>query len=144
MPYLISILIATLVFFGFLLLTYYESRRGVRFFATARYRLDKRAARAQFLFEHVDWGAFTAHLTKTSLNTVAHDIAHVTLIAVRAVERFLTRAVSALRRNRERDALPSAGASRLQSGMAYLKQNLRPRGPRPRMNDILRRQTEKE
>lgn len=101
MTHLISILAATALFFGFLLLTVYESRRGVRFFAAFRYKLDTRVARTQFLIEHIDWGAFTAHLTRTSLNTVAHDVAHGTLMIVRSAERNLTQAVSALRMRRE-------------------------------------------
>ncbi|MEA2701885.1 MAG: hypothetical protein QOE22_594 [Candidatus Parcubacteria bacterium] len=106
MPYLISILVAGALFLAFLLLTAYEARRGSRFFATFRYRLDSKVSRAQFLVEHIDWGALTAHLTRTSLNTVAHDAAHGTLIGVRAVERNLTRAVSVLRTRRENTAPP--------------------------------------
>ena len=101
MPYLISIAAAGLLFLGFLFLTAYEARRGVRFFPAFRYKLDANLARVQFLIDHIDWGAFTAHLTRTSLTTVAHDAAHGTLVGVRAVERELARAVSALRMRRE-------------------------------------------
>jgi len=137
MPYLISILLASLLFFGFLLLTWYESRRGTRFFPSSRYRLDAKVARLAFLIDHVDWGAFTAHLTKTSLNTIAHDLAHGTLIAVRAVERFLTRAVYALRRRKEAGVLPSATA-RLENRVTHLRERAR----QLRASDILRRQPE--
>ena len=112
MPYLISILVAGVLFLAFLLLTVYESRRGERFFAAFRYKLDTKVARAGFLIEHIDWGAFTAHLTRTSLNTVAHDVAHSTLMLVRSAERNLTRAVNALHIRKE-NALPSARAPRL-------------------------------
>ena len=142
MPYLVSILIASLIFFGFLLFTYYESRRGTRFFAASRYRLDKKVARMSFLLEHVDWGAFTAHVTKASLQTVAHDTAHASLIAVRAVERFLTRAVSALRRSREGIALSSPSATRLGTTVTNLTTNLRRRAPSA--TDIIRREKEGE
>ena len=137
MAYLVSIIVTSLLFFGFLLLTYYESRHGVRFFAGARYKLDRKMARLGFLIEHVDWGAFTAHLTKTSLNTVAHDTAHASLMLVRAVERFLTRTVSALRRSR--DATLPGTAARLESGIANLRSGLR----RPRIvRDIKPREVE--
>lgn len=116
---------------AFLLLTVYESRRGVRFFARSRYKLDTKVSRAGFLIEHIDWGAFTAHLTRTSLNTIAHDAAHATLLAVRSAERSLTRAVSALRMRREDPlSLPVKGPARSQS-------------TRP-MSDILRKQIEED
>lgn len=110
MPYLIIILIAALLFFGFLLVTVYEQSRSKRFFASLRYRLDRRVERALFVVEHVDWGAFTAHLTRTTATTLAHDITHGTLVAVRATERQLTRAVRTLRSQRDdAAALPAPG-----------------------------------
>ncbi|HEY0010615.1 MAG TPA: hypothetical protein VGB97_01720 [Candidatus Paceibacterota bacterium] len=131
MTHLISILLACLLFFGFLLLTLYESRRGTRFFAGYRYKLDMKIARAQFLIDHIDWGAFTAHVTRTSLQTVAHDITHGTLLFVRSVERFLTRAVRALRTRRDGGALdgPKAGAPTI----------VEPAARRLRVGDIIRR-----
>lgn len=101
MPYLIAVIAAFLAFAGFLLLTLYEAKRGTRFFASARYRLDRKAGKLFFVAGHVDWGAFTAHLTRTTFTTVAHDLAHGSLVAVRAVERFLTRAVRTLRLRRD-------------------------------------------
>jgi len=133
MPYLISILIAGLFFFGFLLLTWYERKRGVRFFPGIRYRLDIKVARLTFLVEHVDWGAFTAHLARTTFHTLAHDLAHATLLFVRAVERFLTRAVGALRHRRDQVALP-----RLEHSVEHFRESLR--RDRSRMHDMLRRQ----
>lgn len=126
MPYIISILIASLLLFGFLLVTVFEERRGARFFAASRYKLDAKVARAFFVIDHVDWGAFSAHVTRTTLRTVAHDIAHGSLLAVRAVERFLTRAVRALRAQRE-GILPlqEDGTSRLSGTVTYLKNNIR-------------------
>jgi hypothetical protein len=138
MPYLISILLASLLFFGFLLLTYYESRRGVRFFATTRYRFDTKMARIGYLIEHVDWGAFTAHLTKTSLNTIAHDAAHGTLMVVRTAERLLTRIVSALRRSRDGVVLSQGGVGRITDRVTTLTTTIRRRAPRA--NDIVRRE----
>jgi len=128
MIHLISILVASALFFGFLLLTAYESRRGVRFFPAFRYKLDARVARTQFLIEHIDWGAFTAHLTRTSLTTVAHDVAQGTLMIVRSAERNLTRAVSALRTRRE--GLPAP------KGNEFLSKTSRP------MSDIVRKEGE--
>lgn len=143
MPYLISILAASLLFFGFLSLTLVEARRGARLFARFRYRLDARVSRAQFLFEHIDWGAFTAHLTRTSIETLAHDMAHGTLLLVRSLERGLTRFVRALRMRRD-SALPprEPDAPRLTGAVTYLKQNLQRsrKSPPTGMRDIVSRE----
>jgi hypothetical protein len=138
MTYLVSVLVATLLFFGFLLLTLYEGRRGVRFFAGARYKLDMKITRTAFLIEHIDWGAFSAHVTRTSLNTIAHDIAHGTLILVRATERFLTRAVRALRTRRDLQTLPGESATSVVANRV-VRSFRKPREVRP-MNDIVRKE----
>ncbi|HEX8591405.1 MAG TPA: hypothetical protein VF696_01485 [Candidatus Paceibacterota bacterium] len=142
MPYLISILAASLILFGFLLLTLIEERRGSRFFAGARYKLDAKVSRAFFVIEHVDWGAFMSHVTRTTLRTVAHDVAHGTLLVVRAVERFLTRAVRALRMHRE-GILPHRedGSSRIAGTVTYLKQNIGRNRKSRSMSDIVPRDT---
>lgn len=132
MSYLITVLAACLLFFGFLLLTMYERERGVRFFAAARYRLDTKVAHTLFVMQNVDWGAFTAHLTRTSVEVLAHDIAHGTLMAVRAIERFLTRAVRLLRMRRDGMLPPSRGISaRLSGTVTHVKQSLT-RSKKPR------------
>jgi hypothetical protein len=112
MPYLIAVIAATLAFVGFLLLTTYEAKRGTRFFASARYRLDRKAGRMFFVAGHVDWGAFSAHVARTTFTTIAHDVAHGTLIGVRSAERLLTRAVRTLRIRRDDAAsLPGQNGS---------------------------------
>jgi hypothetical protein len=84
-----------------------EGRTGRRFIAGRRYQLDQRVGRIGFILRHVDWGAFSAEVFRTSLERAAHDVAHTTLIAVRALERFLTRVVRALRARQDAPALPS-------------------------------------
>lgn len=133
MTHLISILIAAFLLLAFLLLTAYEDRRGARFFARFRYKLDTDVSRIGFLVEHIDWGAFTAHLTRTSLNTVAHDVAQGTLMGVRAIERNLTQAVSALRTRRE-GTLPAPGEGKVPA--KFFSHKTRP------MGDIVRRENE--
>ena len=141
LPYVIAILVTSLFLFGFLLLTLLEGRRGTRFFSRSRYRLDTKVSRTMFIVEHVDWGAFGAHLAKTTLEIVAHDLAHASLMAVRSIERFLTRAVRALRMRREgMMPLREQGVSRLTGTVTYLKQNLRRSGKPRTMGDIVRRE----
>jgi len=108
MRYLIAILITVLLFAGFMALTSIERRRGTRYFEGERADLDRTVRRAAFVFEHVDFGSFLRHLVVSTLETLAHEIAHLTLLAVRFLERSLTRAVKNLRGRR---AVPSEAAS---------------------------------
>lgn len=91
--------ISLTLFGGFLLLTAIESRTG-RIGGTLRVRFDKLAHRLDFIIRHVDWSALTKHLLRTGFERVLHDIVHATLVAVRFVERTLTRTVRALRERR--------------------------------------------
>jgi len=124
MGYLITILIFVLLFLIFLLLTVYEAGRGVRFFASSRYRLDTKVGRAFFVMRHVDWGAWSAHLTKTTLEVIAHDVAHGTLMAVRTLERGLTRTVRWLRMRRDGTLPPlGEGRSRIERAITHVKRS---------------------
>lgn len=102
------ILIATLLAFlaGTLVLFSYEARSGKRILAGTRYKADKKIASFEFVLAHVDWGAFSADVTRTTLLRIAHDITHSTLLAVRATERLLTRFVRSLRSQRTLPAVP--------------------------------------
>lgn len=100
MFYLLLIAIAILLFLAFMALTLTEVRTGTRVLAVPRARLDQWVMRAEFVLEHVDWGEFTAHLVRGILARIAHDIVHVTLMAVRFIERQLTRVMRALRDRR--------------------------------------------
>jgi|CXWL01.1.fsa_nt_gi hypothetical protein len=129
MLYLLLILASIVFLGGFLTLTMYEGRRGARFFPDLRYALDKRMARAGFIVEHVDWGAFMAHMTQSSLETFAHEIVHRVLVLVRALERLLTRIVRSLRVRREQWTVHGESASTPQSSrfermVEYLQETL--------------------
>lgn len=82
---------------GFLVLTALERKRGARVFQSLRAKLDKQVGRVVFIITHVDWSAFIKHVVRTASERVAHDVVHGTLVAVRFLERLLTRAVRALR-----------------------------------------------
>lgn len=100
MLYLILIGISLILFGGFIALTAFERRRGLRVAGVYRNKLDARVSRAVFIAMHVDWGAFTRHLLGTVLERVLHDVAHFVLRIVRTTERLLTRTVRALRERR--------------------------------------------
>ncbi len=91
--------ISLTLFGGFLLLTAIEARTG-RMGGSLRVRFDSFAHRIDFIIRHVDWSALTRHLVRTGIERVLHDLVHATLVAVRFVERTLTRAVRALRERR--------------------------------------------
>ena len=94
---LIFILITFVLLAGFFALTSYEVRRGVRVFAEQRARLDHNVERIEFVLQHVDLGSFIRDEIRRLIARVSHDIAHLSLQAVRATERLLTRAVRYLR-----------------------------------------------
>ncbi|HEV7121665.1 MAG TPA: hypothetical protein VGN56_02445 [Candidatus Paceibacterota bacterium] len=127
MLYFIFIPITLALLAAFMLLTLAEARTGARLFGSARERFDARVARAGFVLRHVDWGAFLNDVARASFERALHDIAHGTLIAVRFIERILTRVVRYLRMRRER-LIPQASlepkASRLTQTATYLRQTL--------------------
>lgn len=106
MPYLIAILIPFLLLIVFLALTVFEARSGRRVLAARRYAFDAKVSRYAFIIAHVDWGAFSADIVRTWIERATHDIAHGALIAVRALERTLTRVVRTLRSRQEAPVLP--------------------------------------
>lgn len=107
MIYLILIGLSLALFGGFLVLVSFERARGLRVAGEVRNRLDKKVARAAFIAEHVDWGAFLRHLVGSAAERTAHDLAHSVLQFVRTAERLLTRFVRYLR---ERRGMPAEEA----------------------------------
>jgi len=127
MTYLILIAVSFLLLGGFLLLTAFERGRGLRVAGVWRNRLDAKTARMMFVVRHVDWGAFVRHLAVTAFERVAHDLAHATLVLVRALERLLTRMVKYLRERRGASPLPEDGTSErpVERAMLHVRAALR-------------------
>ncbi len=97
MGYLAFIFITLALLVGFFAITWYEARRGARFFAAPRARLDRQVEQIEFILTHVDLSAFLRAETRRIGARIGHDGAHLSLQAVRATERFLTRVVRRLR-----------------------------------------------
>lgn len=97
MSYLIAILLSLLLLVAFVLWSWLETARGFRVLPRARKRFDRQVSRTAFVLTHIDWHAFTRHVARTTLERVAHDVVHTTLVAVRAAERTLTRHIRTLR-----------------------------------------------
>ena len=93
MLYLGAILFSIALFTAFLWLTASEAKRGVRVMAVERGEFDAFTRRLTFIFEHVDFASFLRHLLVTAAETVAHEFVRIVLLAVRALERALTRLV---------------------------------------------------
>ncbi len=102
---LLFVLISLLLLTGFVMLTRYENSRGSRVFAGQREELDKNVSKILFVLEHVDWGGYVKEETVRIMRRLGHDIAHLSLRAVRAMERLLTTLVRHLRSQN----LPQAG-----------------------------------
>ena len=124
MAYLIAILVSLALFGGFLFLTAFERARGVRVLAGPRAILDRRVARLGFVIQHVDWGAFLKHMVQSAFARIVHDIAQFTLMAVRFVERLLTRIVRSLREQRSTSEAPTPRVDGLRATLVYFRKNL--------------------
>lgn len=138
-----SVLIAFLVAVGllvlFLLLTAFETGKGVRILAPLRTRFDKQVSRFAFVARHVDFGAFIMHVIKAVGRRVAHDVAHITLIVVRAVERFLTRTVRYLRSRMQHTRIERVSENRspFVETISYFKATLKEtsKEPEPKVSE---------
>ncbi|MDO8575710.1 MAG: DUF2791 family P-loop domain-containing protein [bacterium] len=106
MGYIVFILITFALLGGFFVLTSYEARRGVRVFAAQRTRLDQNVERIEFILQHVDLGSFLRTEVRHLVARLSHYIAHLSLQAVRATERLLTRLVMYLRSKHAVDTAP--------------------------------------
>lgn len=102
MTALILILASLALLVGFGVVVSYEGHTGARFFESRRGVLDAWVDRMTFIVTHIDFAAFVREEGKRLMARVGHDVAHLTLQLVRAVERLLTRVVRVLRVHRER------------------------------------------
>ncbi len=129
MTYYIALILIPLALLAlFLTLVAYEGKVGRRVLLPGRrHQLDIKVARATFVVQHVDWGAFANDVLRTGTERVLHDLAHMTLIVVRAIERQLTTVVRSLRERREGLLFPVRNddrPSRLESAVTYLKKSV--------------------
>lgn len=129
MVYLSFILVALALLIGFFILTSREMRRGERVFAPERDRLDKSVARIEFILEQVDLGAFLRNEIRRMAGRFGHMVAHLSLQAIRATERLLTRLVRHLRMRHEIDATPRESARPFVKTLSDFKSRLKATHP---------------
>jgi hypothetical protein len=134
MGYLIFIIIASLLLGGFFALTGYEARRGSRYFALERDRLDRNVERVEFIWQHVDLAAFVRDEIRRLAGRLSHDIAHLSLQTVRAVERLLTRLVRYLRSKHAIEVGPRENVREFVKTLSDFKDQLKT--PQPEALDI--------
>jgi len=119
---------------GFIILSDYEMKRGVRFFARERARLDKYIERVEFILANVDLGAFLREEIHRIAQRVAQDSAHITLQTVRAIERLLTRLVRHLHTQRAIDPMPRENTREFVKTLSDFKGHLE--ATHPKVPDI--------
>ena len=134
MSYLIFIVAAFALLGGFFVLTNYEVRRGVRYFATERDRLDHVVERVVFVSQHVDIGAFLRNEIRRFFGRLSHDIAHLSLQTIRAAERVLTRLVRYLRSRHVSDTAPGGNVREFVKTLSEFKGGLK--ATHPEMTDV--------
>ena len=131
---LIFILVAVALLGGFFVLTDFEKRRGQRLFAAKRDRFDKDVAHVEFILQRVDLAAFLRSEIRLFVSRIGHDIAHLSLMAVRAAERLLTRLVRHLRSQHVVDTTSRESARPFVKTLSDFKDRLK--ASRPEVPDI--------
>lgn len=126
---LIILLASVVLLIGFLVLTRYEARRGMRYFAGEREFLDTQVMRIQFIIEHVDLAAFLRDEIRHLANRLGHSIVHISLLGVRAVERLLTRLVKLLRTRYADNVAPRESAREFVKTLSEFKDGLKETHP---------------
>lgn len=134
MVHLIFLLAVLVLLAGFFALSGYETRRGTRAFARERARLDESVEHVEFILKHVDFGSFLREEMRRISRCIAHDIAHFSLQAVRAVERLLTHLVRYLRIHHAVDTAPNGNAREFIKTLSDFKGHLE--STRPDVPDI--------
>lgn len=129
MTYLIVVLGTLLLLIAFVALTRSEARTGRRLFGATRARFDTKIDRFEFIRKHIDLSAFLREEIRRAVNGIGHSIAHLSLQAVRATERLLTRLVRHLRRQSEDTVVPRESTREFVKTLSDFKDNLKATHP---------------
>lgn len=119
---------------GFVALSDYEVRRGARFFASFRTRLDQRVEQVEFIITHVDFGSFVRSEILRIGSIIGHDIVHISLQVVRITERLLTRLVRYFRTKHAIDPSPRESTREFVKTLSDFKGGLK--STHPDISDI--------
>ena len=130
------VLVSLALLIGFLVLTQYEMRHGMRFFAPKRQTLDTQVARAEFIIAHVDFAAFARDEIRHATNRLVHVVVNASLQAIRAIERVLTRAVRSLRIRYADTVAPRENAREFVKTLSDFKETLKTAPPEIKISDV--------
>ena len=134
---IIFILITPLLLIGFFALTSYEARRGVRFFASERARLDHTIEHIHSVLSRTNFSAFLRDEVRRIIALVSHAIVHLSLQTVRATERLLTRVVRYLRSRHAADTAPRENVREFVKTLSDFKGKLKATHPEiPDASDV--------
>ena len=134
MAYLTFVLTALILLGAFFALTHYETRRGMRLFAPLRTRLDRDVERVEFVLTHVDLAAFLRDELRRVAHRIGHDIVHLSLQVVRAVERLLTRLIRYFHTRQAVDTTPRESTRAFVKTLSDFKSRLK--ATHPEISDI--------
>ncbi len=134
MAYAIGMGLSLALLVGFFVVTNYEARRGMRFFAPLRARLDEQVGQVEFILTHVNLGAFLHGEVHRGINRIGHDIVHISLFLVRATERLLTRVVRHQHARNDGDAAPRESTRDFVKTLSDFKEQLD--ATHPEISDI--------
>ncbi len=115
-------------------MTSYETRHGERYFAAKRSRLDQTVEHIEFVFQHVDFGAFVRDEVRRLLGRLSHFVVHLSLQSVRAAERVLTRLVRYLRSKHPADTPPGENVREFVKTLSDFKGQLK--ATHPEVSDV--------
>ena len=124
MWYLISIVLTLALLVGFLILSDYETKKGVRYYADCRSRLDAHVERIEFIIAHIDLGTFLHGEVRHLASRIGHDIVHISLLAVRSVEKLLTRIIRHQHAQNETTSAPVESAREYVKTLSEFKEKL--------------------
>jgi hypothetical protein len=119
---------------GFFAFVGYEERRGARIFAGVRTRFDQNIERVEFILAHVDFAALLFDEMRRFASHLMHGSAHLSLLAVRAIERVLTRIVRNFRTQHEVNAAPRESTRGYVKTLSDFKGRLK--ATHPQISDI--------
>lgn len=134
MAYLIFIFITLVLLGGFFALTWYETERGMRFYAPLRARLDQNVEHVTFILTHVDLAAFLRDEIRHFARRIGHDSVHLSLVVVRATERLLTRLIRYFHTRQAVDVAPRESARAFVKTLSDFKGSLK--ATHPEISDI--------
>ena len=134
MIYLVVMVISVALLGGFLVLTSYETARGMRFYGAFRERLDHTATHLGFIWNTVNLAAFVRDEIRHLAERIGHDAVHLSLVVVRAIERTLTRLVRYMRTRQAATVVPRENARAFVKTLTDFKDTLN--ATHPEISDI--------